>query len=628
MKGSASRIYGTPSHGSFYAKQGLPTEMTIKSEWIVPRLFCGLLVLWATCLPIAAFSTAKRGDSIDNVSPKEFYLDQLIRGVAPAMKSFLEDTGRFVQGGWCVDNQEVIYPLAYLFTLQDGRNPYAGDKKLLNAALKGGDAICEAQYEDGTVEFLKNDGSNWGRIYLHQTLNAWLEAYVLLQEQIDQGRKSRWERGIHKMVEGVYQQILGNRNQRLYSGIFHDEDVTWGWGNFEVNHLSTWDGLNVYRAGQIFQHNEWQQTGQRMVHSALESLDPLGYWPEFGGPSTTYNLDYLQAVGLYYEHSGDLAAIPYLERALDFQIKTVYPEGCLIETFDGRSRYTPGILTAAHFTFSQLPEGRRFVKFLVSQMNNKGIALPLSSDLLRNLLYYHEGVDEKIPLEKSSYVYSLGNKMLVRRKAPWFYCLSGFTAAPTKNRWGLDRQNFVSVWNDQVGLIVSGGNSKAQPEWSNFVFPASGRPTYIPSNGTVREKNPRDAVILTYEDKRASIEVSPKSKKELQLKAHLENLGSSATGQLVLYLRAGSTFKTATGEVFSLSDKPVEVSAENSGGWIEYDGWRITLPHRSRVSFPSYPFAPQNRQAKAALSEARGLLFYPLDSTTPSATFTITVMKP
>jgi len=602
--------------------------MTIKSEWIVPRLFCGLLVLWATCLPIAAFSTAKRGDSIDNVSPKEFYLDQLIRGVAPAMKSFLEDTGRFVQGGWCVDNQEVIYPLAYLFTLQDGRNPYAGDKKLLNAALKGGDAICEAQYEDGTVEFLKNDGSNWGRIYLHQTLNAWLEAYVLLQEQIDQGRKSRWERGIHKMVEGVYQQILGNRNQRLYSVIFHDEDVTWGWGNFEVNHLSTWDGLNVYRAGQIFQHNEWQQTGQRMVHSALESLDPLGYWPEFGGPSTTYNLDYLQAVGLYYEHSGDLAAIPYLERALDFQIKTVYPEGCLIETFDGRSRYTPGILTAAHFTFSQLPEGRRFVKFLVSQMNNKGIALPLSSDLLRNLLYYHEGVDEKIPLEKSSYVYSLGNKMLVRRKAPWFYCLSGFTAAPTKNRWGLDRQNFVSVWNDQVGLIVSGGNSKAQPEWSNFVFPASGRPTYIPSNGTVREKNPRDAVILTYEDKRASIEVSPKSKKELQLKAHLENLGSSATGQLVLYLRAGSTFKTATGEVFSLSDKPVEVSAENSGGWIEYDGWRITLPHRSRVSFPSYPFAPQNRQAKAALSEARGLLFYPLDSTTPSATFTITVMKP
>src|SRR5438093_6536271 len=324
--------------------------MKTKSEWIVSRRHYSLLVLWAVCLDaLISFSAVKKEDSINDISPKAFYLDQLIKGVTPVLKSFLEDTGRFTQGGWSVDNQEVIYPLAYLYTLNEARNPYAGDKKLLTVALKGGDAICDAQYEDGTVEFLKNDGSNWGRIYLHQTLNAWLEAYVLLQEQIDQGRKSRWERGIHKMVEGVYQQILGNRNQRLYSGIFHDEDVTWGWGNFEVNHLSTWDGLNVYRAGQIFERNEWEQTGQRMVHSALESLDPLGYWPEFGGPSTTYNLDYLQAVGLYYEHSGDLAVIPYLERALDFQIKTVYPERCLIETLDGRSRYNPAILASALF---------------------------------------------------------------------------------------------------------------------------------------------------------------------------------------------------------------------------------------------------------------------------------------
>lgn len=612
-----------------YGKATALRRMTIKSGWIKPRPYSSLLVLCAMCLnPISSVSAIKKADSIENVNPKEFYLDQLVKGVAPILKSFLEDTGRFAQSGWSVDNQEVIYPLAYLYTLNDVRNPYARDKKLLNAALKGGDALCEAQYEDGTVEFLKNDGSNWGRIYLHETLTAWLEAYVLLQEHMDQDRRSRWERGIHKMVEGVYQQILGNRNKQLYSGIFHDEDVTWGWGNFEVNHLSTWDGLNVYRAGLIFERNEWQQTGQRMVHSALESLDPLGFWPEFGGPSTTYNLDYLQAVGLYYEHSGDLAVIPYLERALDFQIKMVYPEGSLIETLDGRSRYNPRILALAHFTLSQFPEGRRFVKFLVAQMIKKGITLQFSSDLLRNFLYYHEGIDEKIPLEKTSYVYNTGNKLLVRRKAPWFYCLSGFTAAPTKNRWGLDRQNFVSVWNDQVGLIIGGGNSKAQPEWSNFVFPRSGRPIHIPSNGVVREKNPNDAVTLTYEDKRASIEVSPKSKRELQIKTHLEGAGSSASGQLLLYLRAGSTLKTATGEVFSLSEKNLEVSAENSGGWIEYEGWRITLPHRSKVSFPSFPYSPQNRQAKAALSEARGLLSYPLDATAPSATFTITVMKP
>jgi hypothetical protein len=144
----------------------------------------------------------------------------------------------------------------------------------------------------------------------------------------------------------------------------------------------------------------------------------------------------------------------------------------------------------------------------------------------------------------------------------------------------------------------------------------------------VREKNPRDAVTLSYEDKRASIEVSEKSKKELQIKTILEDPGSSATGQLVLYFKSGNTFKTATGNVYSLSEKPVEVSAENSGGWIEYNGWRITLAPRSKIFFPSYPFYPQERQSRAPLSEARGLLSYPLDAAVPSATFTITVLKP
>jgi len=245
-----------------------------------------------------------------------------------------------------------------------------------------------------------------------------------------------------------------------------------------------------------------------------------------------------------------------------------------------------------------------------------------------NFAYFHDGIDEPLPLEKTSYVERSENKAMVRRKAPWFYCLSGFTAAPSKNRWSLDRQNFISVWNEQVGLIISGGNSKAQPEWSNFVFSRGGRLVYIPSSGVVREKNPRDAVTLSYEEKKASIEISEKSKKELQIKTLLDDTGASATGQMVLYLKSGNTLRTAIGKIYPLSEKPIEVAAEASGGWIEYEGWRLTLPPRSKVIFPSYPFSPETRQAHAPLSEARGLLSYPLDATAPSLNFTITVLKP
>jgi hypothetical protein len=569
-------------------------------------------------------AAAKDEINLDKVSPKAYYLDQLVKGVPVVMKSFVEETGRFALGGWIPEYQEVIYPLAYLATTKEPQTPYMGDAQLINAAMKGGDALRDSQYEDGTLEFLKRDGTSWGRIYPQKLLAAWLETYALLKDRLDADRRSRWEKGLNLMVEGTHQQILGKRNPRLFSGIFRNDEVVWGWSNFEVNSLSIWDGLNVFRAGQIFERKEWQQNGQRMIHSALETLDPASFfWPEFGGPSPSQQIEYLQSIGLYYEHSGDLAVVPYLELGLEFQIKYVYPDGSLVETLDGRARYSPEPPVEGHFVFSQLEEGRRFAKFLVAHLTRRGTALPLSGSLLRNLRYYHEGDEAKLPIEKKSYNLNSGSKATVRRKAPWFYALSGFTAPTTRNRWGLDRQNFVSVWHEGVGLIIGGGNSKGQSEWSNFIFPRAGRLAYIPSGGEVRENQ----LVLSYEDKKASLEVSPGSKTELKLKAALLDPTSSATGQLLLHLKAGNTCKTAAGGVLSLSDRPIEIRAEDAGGWVEFEGWRINLPAGSKINFPSYPFDPETRDSQAPLSQARGILSYPLNSTVPKTEFTITVLK-
>ena len=102
---------------------------------------------------------------------------------------------------------------------------------------------------------------------------------------------------------------------------------------------------------------------------------------------------------------------------------------------------------------------------------------------------------------------------------------------------------------------------------------------------------------------------------------------SAATGQLLLHLKAGNTCKTAAGGVLSLSDRPIEIRAEDAGGWVEFEGWRINLPAGSKVNFPSYPFDPEARDTRAPLSQARGILSYPLNSTVPKTEFTITVLK-
>jgi len=159
------------------------------------KRFVPVVLVVAVWLCVAGTSPglAKKESHLDNLNPKDFYLEQLLKGVPPTLKSFIEETGRFGQNGWTVDSQEVIYPLAYLYTLKDPRNSFSGDKTLLNAALKGGDAICDAQYADGTVEFVQSDGSSWGRIYPHETLLAWLETYDLLKDLLEGDRKTRWE---------------------------------------------------------------------------------------------------------------------------------------------------------------------------------------------------------------------------------------------------------------------------------------------------------------------------------------------------------------------------------------------------------------------------------------------------
>ena len=121
-----------------------------------------LRILWLIVLvfTLNEFLKAAAKDEInlDKISPKAYYLDQLLKGVPVVMKSFVEDTGRFALAGWIPEYQEAIYPLAYLATTKEPPTQYTGDAQLINAAMKGGDALRDSQYEDGTLEFLKRDG--------------------------------------------------------------------------------------------------------------------------------------------------------------------------------------------------------------------------------------------------------------------------------------------------------------------------------------------------------------------------------------------------------------------------------------------------------------------------------------
>ena len=150
---------------------------------------------------------------------RKHILGVMSEAVDERIPDFNEKTGRFhseLEGppapgakpediGWFIVNQDIIYPLALLYTTPG--TPYHGDSAILNMALRGGDAIRDFQYPDGKVEFLKVDGSRWGPTYMGWTNYSWLEAYAILRDQMDEERRKRWEEGLSLAHDGQAREL-------------------------------------------------------------------------------------------------------------------------------------------------------------------------------------------------------------------------------------------------------------------------------------------------------------------------------------------------------------------------------------------------------------------------------------
>src|SRR4030095_6407442 len=130
----------TPMHlHSVAALSGFISFRRLLRRLISLRVFWLIILVFA--LSESLTPAAKDDINLDKGPPKAYYLDQLVRGVPVVMKSLVEETGRFALGGWIPEYQEAIYPLAYLATTKEPATPYTGDAQLLNAAMKGGDAL-------------------------------------------------------------------------------------------------------------------------------------------------------------------------------------------------------------------------------------------------------------------------------------------------------------------------------------------------------------------------------------------------------------------------------------------------------------------------------------------------------
>ena len=542
-------------------------------------------------------------------------LEHFARGVPAARERFDGKTGRFLHesGGWAVTNQDVILPLALL--CKTPGTPCHEDPEIMDLALRGGDALRNWQDDDGRFEFIKVDGSRWGMTYMPWSMYHWVETYGLLRDDMDAERRARWETGLRLCFNGTAREFETSDN---------------------VHNIPCWHGMALTRAGQLFDDRRWSEVGARTVLRHVEAQHPDGYWPEGGGPTTLYNLIYTHAIGLYHLFTADESVLPCLQRALDFHLLFTYPDGAAVETVDGRVRYHDTPLSSGYPGFLPFPRGRRFARWLVDEVVRAQPEGGLLPRLAPAVMHWPGGPEEPIPQEQTDFAAVHCGHALVRRRGPWFYCLSGYLtptdaiAKGTRVRWLKDRQNYLSVWHERTGLVVGGGNSKHQPECSTFEVIAGRVARLQADDAAPHAGDDADRLVLTYGATRCELAVRVIDDDNLELTFDAPESGDDAAA-----VRAGFTLPGLAGKtlVSSVDDAPHTLDNQESfghsfrepGGRLRIGAVELDLPGDATFAWPVYPHNPYAIDNTAPPKDAVGVICIALTPGAGAKTIRLTV---
>lgn len=549
-------------------------------------------VLWliALVLPSGAASAGEMWDY------KKELLPQLLDKIPEILKSQDPKTGRFGQGVFIVTDQNVIYPLATAWSINDPPNPHFHSPQLLQAIIAGGDALIAEQKPSGKWIFRKKDNSTWGDIYMPWTYSRWLRAFALIKDAMPTDRRAKWETALKLGYQGIAREELSK----------------------PVANIPCHHAMGLYLAGKVFDRPDWSRQATAYEHKVVDFQDPAGFWTEHSGPVVQYGAVYLDALGAYYGLSNDPYVLPALRRAALFHIAMTYPDGSAVETVDERNVYDSSIFTP-NCGFSFCPEGRGYMKrqFELKARKSKTI---VGADLAASFLLYGRNGEVFAPPDpdRAPAVLTADHNAMTRRAGPWFTCLSAYHAPVSTSRWIQDRQNLLSLFHDKTGLILGGGNTKLQPLWSTFTVgdvnllfhkPGDENPNFIPPAGLVHV--PTNAsldsdstrLILEYSSVKCQLSVDLTDPHRARVVYATSGAGPDAIAAHVTFLpHLGGAWSTASGKSGTISGESFTLGPGESGDWFAHHGWRVHLPAQAIVQ---WPVLPHNQYVKDGHAEPK-----------------------
>jgi hypothetical protein len=519
------------------------------------------------------------------------------------------------QPGWSHFPNAILMP-AVLYAKLHPANKRYGDAIMLKLALHIGDMLVN-EYDKG--HYTARGDNDWDTY-------MWLEAYRILKNKLGQERRTRWKRVLLKELALLEPKLAKCQDYPMYNAPF----IT-----TSPNHYSIY-ASTLLVGGHVFNKPEWVKLSTKVLHRfCVKEQTVDGYWGEHSqvGPTTGYDYLTVTQIALYWEYSKDPEALKALRRSTDFHKYFTYPDGTPVETINDRNRYW-GVSMWGQFGFSNFPDGRRYAAFLTSFSPYGGDTKSYGGDLqsmgriAQDALYYHEGKTAPIPQDQLDYSHAMKVPGGIRKTGPWVVSLSGIIAPQvTLNTFFLDRQGNMSVFNKKTGLIISGANSKRQPELANFTEVIGKDSIHMPVSSLLRMNGNPDSLALGYNTFFAVLEIPKPSEKQLKFRiSTVYKWGDAVSGMtLQLVLKTGQTLETGTGRKITLGREKIELGDKELGGLIRHNGWTLQLPPGMRFTWPVYPYNPYKNKPETELTLAIGTISIPLKPEDQEFRFTLAV---
>jgi hypothetical protein len=487
---------------------------------------------------------------------------------------------------------------AVLYAKRHLSNRRFHDPKMLALAIRIGDLLAR-ENEKGAFE--PRLDSDWDTY-------MWLEAYRLLERELGAERRASWAKGIKENIAP----LVKDAKERLDFPWYHSPFI-----GTSPNHYAQWASL-LLLGGIVFADREWEELGKRILRRfATEDQSPDGFWGEHNraGPTTGYDYLTLTGVALYYEYTKDPAGVPALRRSTDFHKYYTFLDGHPVDVINDRNRRW-GVSAWGQFAFSHFPDGRGYAAFLTGFFKPESLTVDQLGRLAQNALYYHEGSREPSPQELPRYSHQMAIPAGIRKTGPWQVCLSGIINTQAINsQFYLDRQGHISVFHQKLGLIITGANSKRQPELATFSEKLLGQTVHMPISTRLQMNDERDRLSLAYNTFFSDLYVPAPTGKELTLRFVITGRGRPADDPqltLQLCLKPGEVSETGAGRVFTPGSERIELQPADLGGSISHRGWKLKFNPAARLVWPVYPHNPYSNSPETDINHAVGALSVPL----------------